>query len=161
MSTLVVSFLCAAQVPTAPALKPEANKTLDTFQGKWSVTEFSTNANRVPADVLDDMALTVSGDRFDLTPGLLATGQGDGTIKYPPTRGYTYWVILDPTASPPRIDLHFAGSDKPHVFRGIYHVDGDRLMIAYAKIGDRPSKLSTGGRPELTVIEFRRAKKKD
>lgn len=160
MNQFALQLLCAALVPAAPALKPQSGKSLEALQGQWSVERNACGLNEVPGNVLREMSLTVRDEQFDLAPRVRVVGTGTGESVFQPVGGsYKYWVKLDPTTSPSRIDLELGGSDKPPVLPGIYQLDGDRLTIAYALRGVRPSKFAAAGRSEVMVLEFRRVKK--
>jgi uncharacterized protein (TIGR03067 family) len=94
---------------------------LERLQGAWIVAALELEGQRLPSAMLAGASLVIHGDRF--------TSTGMGAV-------YEGTVTLDPSADPPRLDLHFdAGPEAGRTNPGIYRFDGDSCLLCLATRG--------------------------
>jgi uncharacterized protein (TIGR03067 family) len=102
---------------------------LDLLQGSWTVTTLEMDGQATPATMLGEARIVVEGNRFT------STGMG---AEYEGT------LALDPSAHPPRLDMHFdAGPEKGNTNLGIYQLMGDTWKLCLATRGTvRPKSFT-------------------
>jgi uncharacterized protein (TIGR03067 family) len=107
----------------------EGGKDLDKLQGTWDRVSGEVDGKPVPADVLKNSKLTISGDKYTLTMGDEKRG---GTL------------VLDATKKPKAIDIiSAAGPNKGKALLGIYELDGDTFKYCLAPPGqERPKEFT-------------------
>jgi uncharacterized protein (TIGR03067 family) len=121
-----------------------ADDTKDTMkiEGTWVVV--SATKDGKPGEEIQD-------DKLTFKDGLLTHAskktEGKGTYK------------LDPSAKPSTIDIVEEGKDKP--FRGIYRLEGDKLVICMSIAADdkRPTEFAAKAGSGQMLVELKREKK--
>jgi uncharacterized protein (TIGR03067 family) len=103
---------------------------LDLLQGSWSIAALEVDGQPMPAAMLGEARIAITGSRFR------STGMGaiyEGTLE------------LGASATPRRIDMKFdAGPEKGNTNSGIYERKGDGWRICIATRGGvRPSGFAT------------------
>lgn len=126
--------------------------------GAWRLESAASEGNESPAEGVKavDRGWTITKDTIQWD---WVTKGGDGREKMKQTR-WTY--TLDPTATPPAIDLAVDGSAaQPRM--GIYYLDGDtlKLCISDGKHRDkRPTDFkSIADSPNTTLFVLKRDKR--
>ena len=112
--------------------------------GTWAVTSMIRDGADAPADVLGSIRRTVVGDHVVWT----RLGKNFAGTRF----------VVDPTASPPTIDLiPDGGKDRDKRILGIYNFDGDSLTICVADADrPRPTEFAAGAGSKQTLQRFRR-----
>ena len=103
---------------------------LDLLQGSWTVAALEVDGQTMPAAMLADARIAITGSRFAST-GMGATYEGI--------------LELDTSANPPRLDMKFdAGPEKGNTNLGIYQLDGDTWKLCLATRGTvRPANFAS------------------
>jgi uncharacterized protein (TIGR03067 family) len=140
MLALASGLLVSAQAQN-DAVKKETEK----LKGTWLVQSTLTNG-KVPDDVK-------GGEKFIVTEDKVSVTLRDGTVAY-------FSFTIDPTQKPAAMDIKlFDGPDKGQVIKGIYSVEGDKLMLCFALPGnDRPTKFSGDKGTETSLSVLKREK---
>jgi uncharacterized protein (TIGR03067 family) len=144
MSGTVVSLLASALLLGAdPAPKPAAGK--GPLDGKWKVVALVSEGEVAPAEEIEDTRLIFLGRRYFIECSTVC---------------YVGKLHLDPSRSPPVIDLAFIADRKPRT-HGIYRLEGDRLTICWAE-GDapRPTSFASPRGTGLRMLTLERVKKR-
>lgn len=160
MSRVLLALATALSMAAALAPVPARGDTKDgeKLRGEWTLVRHVEPDGTVIRHREDD----IGNSHF-----LLGFGGGKAVQEYDfgdPSLEITWAVVLDPSATPKRIDL--TGTDSSSsavatgkVWRGIYRLDGDRLILCFAELDAkaRPSAFEPGrGRD---VYELKRVKK--
>ncbi len=122
------------------------DRVADPLLGKWETT--SVMRGDTPDDGLKGAVREhLTGGKYTVTP---AAGS-----KSPPVGGsYT----VDATKTPPHIDMMPEnGKYKGMTLKGVYKLDGDSLVVAFAEPG-QPRPGDTEPKPTRVVATHRRAK---
>ena len=103
---------------------------LESLQGTWSVTSLEVDGQQMPAAMLTDAEIMITGSRF--------TSTGMGAI-------YKGTLTLNPSTNPPQFDMKFdAGPEKGNTNLGIYTLDGNTWRLCIATRGTvRPARFAT------------------
>jgi uncharacterized protein (TIGR03067 family) len=114
-------------------------------QGTWVPTEAELAAQKLPAEVLKALKLTLADGKYTVESG---GGTDRGT--------YT----LDPAKTPKAMDI--TGTDGPNkgkTFLAIYELDGDTLKVCYDLSGQaRPTEFKTQPNTQLFLATYKRQK---
>ncbi len=140
---------------TNPKLTPEEVK--ERLQGRWiAVAQARGGVPLSPEELRsEDKVMTITGDRFSIEYQL-PTDQN--------TRGKEAGRItrIEPNGVPAEIDMVFARGDRePLPFKGIYELQGDRLIHCYRKCHEenceRPKEFTTVQGQAVFLVEYQRA----
>jgi len=117
---------------------------LQRLQGVWTVSSLEMDARKVPAAMLAEARIEVSGDRFS------STGMGapyEGTLQ------------LKPEAKPRQLDMMFtSGPEKGNTNLCIYDLKGEVWKLCIATRGsERPAKFAAPVGSGIAVETLRRA----
>ncbi len=137
-------FAGLALIIAAPALKPPKDQP-PPIVGLWIMTDYSQNG--APLNFTD-------GTSMEFRPDGKRLWREGGELDTIYERHYK----LIPKSKLPAIDLiRCSGNpDVPDVFRSIYKIDGDTLIITIGNVdSDRPKKHGEGWR----VMKYKRKKK--
>ena len=108
------------------------------IEGVWALVSGERGGSPLPGELVETITLTFSGGR-------LTTTVGGRTTSFP--------YRLAPDEVPAAIDLELDGD----VGRGIYQLDGDRLMIVHGEVGaGRPTEFRTSAGSSLTLMRLAR-----
>jgi uncharacterized protein (TIGR03067 family) len=112
--------------PARPAkIIPPRQDDLAKLQGRWIATRGEQGGVAIPAQFLKSVHLRVRDDQYTL---VFADQSEKGTLS------------LDSSKRPKTID----SASRGHRQQGIYELDGDRLKICWAHLGqERPTDLNT------------------
>jgi uncharacterized protein (TIGR03067 family) len=139
------SWLALAQPGQPMPPKPQATESLD---GTWDLVSLIEEGKPISAEIVKQ-TMVLNG-RIVISGPLLAFDKPDGKVK-------TLAFVLDPTASPKRIDVAGAlnlGS------KGIYLRDGDTLLICFpmSDSDSRPTEFASLPGKNTVMMTFTRAK---
>jgi uncharacterized protein (TIGR03067 family) len=111
----------------------DAKADLDALQGNWTVTSMNMDGKAAPAEAVQGLVFTVSGDQYKLTDK--GTDVETGTVKLGEVDGLK---TLDYAIG--------SGSEKGKNQLGIYKLEGETLAIANSPPGQesRPAKIEAG-----------------
>jgi uncharacterized protein (TIGR03067 family) len=102
---------------------------IERLQGTWQVVDLEADGQRVPESMLAEATVVVRGDRFS-SRGMGATYEGT--------------MLLDPTATPRRLDIRFEeGPEAGSTNLAIYELDGDTWRLCLGGDGRRPTGFGT------------------
>jgi RNA polymerase sigma-70 factor (ECF subfamily) len=149
LAALTSVLVPAAVLGTAAAGDDKADKAAAVdkarFQGTWEMTESTVNGFRARESEVRSWLLVVEGDEYN-------PGSGELSIEYA--------FRLDPLRTPKAIDLiSLGGADRNRVYRGVYAIEGDTLIICRPldPDDDRPAGLgATQGSNMARVVWKRR-----
>ena len=138
-SALILSLLVATPTTAADTTSERAR-----LAGAWVAIEAQRDG--APDNEVLGHQLTFTSSRFSIT------AQGKQL--------YAGQYIPDPAFQPARIDFqHDAGEAKGTVWKGIYRLEGDRLVIcddAFDATKERPTSFTTSPGSGHVLITFRR-----
>lgn len=130
----------------------EPEKTLtdqDKLQGEWEMVGLEIREAQVPAEKLKGTTLTIKDDLY-----ITHVKKTDHEIRYK----------LDPKQDPKQIDMIFPdGTNAPKVAKGIYKIDGDKLIICRAQQPDqdRPTNFVSSSVNDTFVVTWQKLPPKD
>src|SRR5262245_14698248 len=148
---LLAGLALTAQAAPAPYLKKDTSQAdLKKMQGAWHRVWVTILGRRMRPDApLADEAV-IAGDRM--------TYKVRGAVN-------SEWAItLDPRRRPKVFDVRELGSGSPTppaVYRGVYALEGDTLVVCYILSADealRPKSVSSSHRSHIIEV-FKRCKK--
>jgi uncharacterized protein (TIGR03067 family) len=155
-ASVLVGLTAIALADAAPITKPAPMKDKPTLVGEWVVKGVTFNGTDISGQVCT----------------IRYTFQADGTwVDRQELQGMpvgtngpeTHWGS-DPAADPPSIDL-MRGRPGPNqmIFRGIYKVDGDTLVICYPARpkSPRPTKFESAEDSMLFLFTLKRVPPKN
>jgi uncharacterized protein (TIGR03067 family) len=130
--------------PTVDLTKPSDREQL---QGVWSVVRLNDRDRELPAEQIDRyrMMLVWHGDSYEWYRQYEVEQQGT--------------FVLDPAASPKRLEKKPVAGDNGPIQKGIYEINGDTLRLSLSATVDYPADFSPD--PATMVVEFRRLAKLD
>ncbi len=109
------------------------------IQGTWRLTGGERHGTPFPAELLQSVTITLTGDRL-----ITKTRAGSMENRF----------ALDPAQCPKHIDMELAGLKG----EGIYQLDGDTLTILHEEVGaPRPKSFDPGQSPQSTLMILARA----
>ena len=133
-------------VGTLAGLAVAGDRTADPLVGKWEVLSV-IRGDMPDNDMRGAIREHLFGGKYTVTP--------PAGSKTPPVGG-TYTV--DDTKKPPQVDMMpDNGKYKGQTLKGVYKVDGDSLVIAFAEPG-QPRPKDTEPKPDRVVATHKRAK---
>ncbi len=140
-TTIALISFVGAPVPKTDPLKQAQQD----FQGEWKVVEFIRGGRADGAEELERENVVVKGDLFTFTH----------------TKVEMVTFILDPKASPARIDFTKIGPPKQGAeMLGIYKLEGNKLTIIASFDGDeRPKNFKSADGPRICTFVLERVKK--
>ncbi|MSR54164.1 MAG: TIGR03067 domain-containing protein [Gemmataceae bacterium] len=117
-------------------------------QGEWYMVELNVREVLVSPEKLTGTVLIVKGDTY--------------TTQVKKTK-HTVTFKLDPTQSPKNIDMYFPdGTNAPKLSKGIYKIDGNRLIICRGQAADgtRPRDFVSSLTTDNFVVTWEKKPKK-
>ena len=123
-------------------LPPEYKDDKERLQGRWVAESIEMDGQQRPPEIVERTTWTVSGNKIKMTP--VIARQREAIFH------------LDESADPKKIDV--IDDDRKAGF-GIYRFDGDRLVLCIADVDEkeRPTKFSSTGGKNRTLVVFKRA----
>ncbi len=123
-------------------LPPEYKNDKERLQGRWVAESIETDGEQRPQEIVTRTTWTVSGNKIKMTP--VIARQREAIFH------------LDDSAYPKKIDV--IDDDNKGGF-GIYRFDGDRFVLCIDDVRekDRPTKFSSKGGKNRTLVVFKRA----
>lgn len=133
--TAVAMTLALAPAPFPRAGKPVRQPTdLERLQGTWTVLEWRDG-----------------GQASDPTDTRIVIEQARWKYVFK-GKVWTEWEMkLDAAATPRSLDRRCVQDDR--FLWGIYHLDGDRLLVASCRLGQRPERLASDDGVSLMVLQ--------
>jgi uncharacterized protein (TIGR03067 family) len=134
-------------LPTTAGEKDDAvARDMKLLEGNWSLHSFATNGKEVPAETIQNIKLTIKGNRY-----LVDFGKQKMELTFK----------IDPSKKPKAIDLINVKDDKKTVTLGIYEISTDTLkMCRGTESGqDRPTEFAAKEGSKLAVAVYKRDKK--
>ena len=129
---------------TTPTLAADTTSEQARLAGTWTAIEAQRDG--APDNEVLRHQLTFTGSRFSI----VAQGK----------QLYAGHYVLDPDVQPARIDFHHdAGEAKGTVWKGIYQLEGNRLVIcddAFDPTHERPMSFTTSLGSGHVLVAFRR-----
>jgi uncharacterized protein (TIGR03067 family) len=116
------------------------------LEGDWSLHAFVTDGKEVPADKIQNIKLTIKGDRY-----LVDFGKQKMELRFK----------IDPGKKPKAIDLINVKDDQKVVTLGIYEISPDSLKLCRGtEAGQaRPTEFAAKEGTKLALAVYKRAKK--
>jgi RNA polymerase sigma-70 factor (ECF subfamily) len=140
---VVLAALTSAPAPgTAARGDDKADKAR--FQGVWEMTENVVNGFRARESEVRSWLLVVEGDEYN-------PGSGELSVEYR--------FRLDPSRTPKAIDLiALGGADRNRVYRGVYAIEGDTLIVCRPldPDDDRPAGLGAPQGSNMARVVWKR-----
>jgi len=140
------SIAVALFLAWSPLIGAADTKFADSLQGEWKLVESWANGTQLPAQILGDATLKVTGDRYVLKR---SGGETVGKLK------------IDPNQQPISVDIIAESKDADAVpSPGIIKIEAGKLHLCGAPPGsERPVDFDTLRRPKITVLVFTRVNK--
>lgn len=134
----IVTLLFLVWVTVAEGADPKFTESL---QGEWKLVESWANGTQLPAQILGDATLKITGDRY-----VMKRPKGETTGK----------LKIDTTQQPVSVDIFAEGKDAGGVpGPGIMKIEAGKLHLCGAPPGsERPVDFDTLRRPKITVLVF-------
>jgi uncharacterized protein (TIGR03067 family) len=131
--------------PAPPPVDPTKPSDREQAQGIWSLVRLNDRGREVDADQvkLNRMMLVWHGDRYDY--------YWQGEVKQQGT------FLLDPAASPKRVEKKPLPGEIDLPMKGIYEIDRDTLRLSLSVTAEYPADFSPD--PSTVVLEYRRVAK--
>ena len=138
-----VLFLTVAALGAAKPDDKAAQEELKKLAGDWNCTASEFGGEKAPEAAYKGLTMTIKGDTFKV----LADGKviDEGTVK------------IDPTKNPKTLDLDSSKTKQPRI-RGIYKLDGDKLLICYGASNERPTEFASKKGTMLSLDTYERKK---
>ena len=113
------------------------------LQGSWQVTALEAEGERVTAEGVTNIYVTIKDKSYEVMNLGVETG---GTFE------------VDNSKTPAQIEIHCTtGADSGSSWPGIYELKGDELRVCYARRGKkRPTTFSAIDNPSLMMITYKR-----
>ena len=131
--------------PVTPTVEPPKTDDRQQAQGIWSLVRLNDRDRELPAEQVDryQMMLVWHGDRYEWYRRYEVEQQGT--------------FVLDPAASPKRVEKKPLPGELGPAMKGIYEINGDTLRLALSVTTEQPADFSPN--PSTMLVEFRRAAK--
>ena len=141
-----------------PNPSPTPEIVLERLQGRWiAVAQARSGAQLSPEELqAENKVMTITGDQFSIEYQLPKDrnirGKEAGRI-----------IRVNPSTVPAEIDMVMVfegGNNEPLPFKGIYELQGDRLVHCYRKChekNDRPKDFTTVKGEAIFMVEYQRA----
>jgi uncharacterized protein (TIGR03067 family) len=139
----IILFLTAAALGAAKPDDKAAQEELKKLAGDWECTGGELKEEKLPEAGYKGMIMSIKDDTFKIQ--FQGKVIDEGTVK------------IDPTSSPKTMDLLSSKTKQPR-FRGIYKLDGDKLVICYDAGNERPKDFATKKDTFLTLTTYQRKK---
>jgi len=125
----------------------DAKKEPDKLQGTWKAVAIEENGKAVPADVLNQFRLIVTGDKWRMR-----------TRVKDEFKDVDYKARFDAKKEPHALDLTTSNfTAKPDIVQGIYRLEGDVLKLRLSPPGkDRPAGFDGKADDGSTVLVLQR-----
>jgi uncharacterized protein (TIGR03067 family) len=148
LMTAAMAILLGGLLTHVPAGEKEdaAARDMKLMQGNWMLHSFVTNGMEVPAEKIQNIRLTIKGDRY-----LVDFGKQKMELTFK----------IDPTKKPRAIDLINVKDDKKTVTLGIYEVNADTLKFCRGTESgqERPTEFAAKEGSRLALAVYKRVKK--
>jgi len=114
--------------------------------GVWKCVSGITDGKPVPEDIVKQLKLTLTKDKYKTEKGVIVLF--DGLYK------------IDPGQKPKHIDITAPeGEQAGSTSKGIYAIEGDMLKMCYAASGeDRPKEFESKPGSAATLVVWKREK---
>ena len=126
---------------------PKEMTDLEKLQGEWVLVGLDVREKTVPAGKLAGTTLVIKKDTYTTVVQ---------KKEYPAT------FTLDPKQDPKHIDMLIPGdSGAPQLSKGIYKVEGDKLIICRGQApgGERPRNFVSSAKDDVFVVTWERKPK--
>lgn len=132
------------------APRPKADKDdLAKFDGAWTFSSWQHNGRNLDEDSRQSAKWSVKGDKYKFE---IDGVDEEGTIK------------LDPSQKVPTINLTITeGNDKGKEQLGIYKIDGESIIMCFARPGvkERPAEFTSTPDNSNILVTIKKQKKDD
>lgn len=121
---------------------PKESSDLDKLQGEWVLVGLEVREEFVPAEKLAGTTLIIKKDKYTTI------------VK---KKEYTVTFTLDPKQDPKQIDMLIPNdSGTPQLSKGIYKIDGDKLIICRGQApgGERPRNFVSSAANDVFVMTW-------
>src|SRR5690349_232171 len=142
-SLIALLGLAVSQVAEHP-MEPTDQERL---QGEWVMVGLEVREKSVPAEKLAGTTLVIKKGKYTTI------------VK---KKEYSVTFTLDPKQDPKHIDMLIPNdSGTPQLARGIYKIDGDKLVICRGQApgGDRPRNFVSSAANDVFVVTWERKAK--
>jgi uncharacterized protein (TIGR03067 family) len=147
-TTAAMGILITGLVLPMPAGEKDdaVTKDMKLLEGNWTLHSFTTDGKEVPADTIQNIKLTIKGDRY-----LVDFGKQKMELTFK----------IDPAKKPKSIDLVNVKDEKKTVTKGIYEVGADTLKLCRGTESgqDRPAEFAAKEGSKLVIAVYKREKK--
>jgi uncharacterized protein (TIGR03067 family) len=129
---------------TLAAESPKGPTDLEKLQGEWVLVGLEVREATVPAEKLAGTTLVIRKDKYTTV------------VK---KKEYPVTFTLDPTKDPKHIDMLIPdAAGKPQPAKGIYKLDGDKLVICRGQApgGERPRNFVSSATNDTFVVTWER-----
>lgn len=144
------SFSLIALLGLVPLLVAESSNDMtdqEKLQGEWVMVGLDIREESVPAEKLSGTTLIIKKDKYTTLVK---------KKEYPAT------FTLDPKQDPKHIDMLIPNdSGTPQLSKGIYKIDGDKLIICRGQApgGDRPRNFVSSATNDVFVVTWEKKTK--
>jgi uncharacterized protein (TIGR03067 family) len=142
-----IAFALLLTLAFASAEEPKPATDLDKLQGEWTLVGLEVREEAVPAAKLAGTTLIVKKDVYTTV-----VKKKEHPVKFK----------LDPKPDPKHIDMFIpADSGEPQLSKGIYKIEGDKLIIARGQAagGDQPRDFVSSAANDVFVVTWERKPK--
>jgi uncharacterized protein (TIGR03067 family) len=139
-----LAFLLLLGLLAPAAARPPEPTDLDRLQGEWELVGLEVREEFVPAAKLAGTTLVICKDKYTTV------------VK---KKEYPVVFTLDPKPDPKHIDMLIPDdSGTPRAAKGIYKLDGDKLVICRGQApgGERPRDFVSSATNDTFVVTWQR-----